>query len=247
MSYKQELDDLLAEIDKQNMMKALIVEASPRHKINLLLERLSVGEWRISINKAYRWDVATSKKYKIGDHSRLKIESFEDFKKTLTKAIDYYLTFMEIRKYDNFKDYREKGINTALEIEKRINEDLYEDIMVELRRLKGDKRLNNNYKVTSSRLEAYQLALSKKVEATALTWVKENLASGMKLFTRKGRAGRTVKKIAKVGASALITFEGSEESIVNYEGIDPVKTWLANADEAEDVIIKANYYDKGVR
>lgn len=247
MSYEQELEDLLAEISKQSTMRALIVETSPRDKINLLLERLSVGEWRISVNKAYGWDIATSKKYKIGDHGALKIASFEEFKQTLIRAINYYLTFMEIRKYDNFKDYREKGVNVALEIEKRINEDLYEDIMVELRRLKGDKSLRNKHKTVSSKLETYQLALSKKVEATALAWIKDKLAPGMKLFTRTGRAGRTVKKVVKVGSSTLITFEGSKESIVNYEGIDPVKTWLANADEAEDIVIKANYYNKGVR
>ena len=66
MRYKQALEDLIEEIDKFNAYKDMVVELSPRDKINKILERLDTGEWRVSINKAYGWDVATSKKYKIG-------------------------------------------------------------------------------------------------------------------------------------------------------------------------------------
>ena len=247
MSYKQALEDLIEEIEKYNTYKDIATELSPRDKINRILERLTTGEWRVSINKAYGWDVATSKKYKIGDHGRLKIESFEDFKKDLTKAIDYYLTFMEIRKYENLSDYREQGVSVALEIEKKIDETLYEDIMIELRRLKNDKSLRSNSKVVSSNIAAYRVKLSRAVERTALSWIEENLASGMKIFPDTGRAGWTVEKVVRASAVSLITLEGSKKEIMNYEGVDLVKTWIANAEEAADIVAKANYYSKGER
>lgn len=239
MGYKQALEDLIEEIEKYNAYKDLATELSPRDKINRILERLDTGEWRISINKAYGWDIATSKKYKIGDHGKLQIESFEEFKKTLTEAIGYYLAFMEIRKYKNLSDYREQGVKVALEIEKKINEDLYEDIMNELRRLKDNKSLGK----FSHNINVFRSKLLNVVEGTALLWIEENLAPGMQVFPDTGRSGWTVKKVVRVGNNSLITLEGSKEVITDYEGVDLVKTWVSNAEEAKDIVIKAEYYN----
>lgn len=247
MRYKQALEDLIEEIEKYNAYKDLATELSPRDKINKILERLDTGEWRISINKAYGWDVATSKKYKIGDHGKLQIESFEEFKKTLTEAIGYYLAFVEIRKYRNLSDYREQGVKVALEIEKKINEDLYEDIMNELRRLKSNKSLRASSRDVTANINAYRSRLLDVVEGTALSWIEENLAPGMQVFPDTGRSGWTVEKVVRVGSNSLITLEGSKKVITDYEGVDLVKTWVFNAEEAKDIVDKAGYYSKGER
>lgn len=240
MRYKQALEDLIEEIDKFNAYKDLATELSPRDKINKILERLDTGEWRISINKAYGWDVATSKKYKIGDHGKLQIESFEEFKKTLIEAIGYYLAFVEIRKYKNLSDYREQGVRVALEIEKKINEDLYEDIMNELRRLKSNKSLGK----FSHNINVLRSKLSNLVEKTALAWIEENLAPGMTVFLDWGKGDWVVEKVAKVGDNPLVTLKGTRTIVTNYyDELDLVKTWMANVEEAKDIVTKAEYYN----
>ena len=96
---------------------------------------------------------------------------------------------MEIRKYKNLSDYIEQGVRVALEIEKKINEDLYEDIMNELRRLKSDKSLRASSRNVTANINAYRSKLLNAVEGTALSWIEENLAPGMQVFPDTGRRG----------------------------------------------------------
>ena len=240
MSYEQKLEDLLAEIDTYESLKDLQLSVSPRDAINKILERLSVGDWKISINKIYGWCVATSDKYKIGDHGKLVLSSFEDFKATLMSAISYYTSAMEPRRYTRIKDYAEKGVTTALEIEKKIDESLYEDIMFELRRNKDSKSLRATSRSLTAKLEKRYADLCDQIPEVAKAWVSEKLDAGMELMIYPNRKPRKVKKVVRSGA-VLISTEDNKLIYADSKDLDVVKTWQLNVEEAEEILKRIGY------
>lgn len=240
MSYEQKLEDLLAEIDTYESLKDLQSSVSPRDAINKILKRLSIGDWKIFINKIFGWCVATSDKYKIGDCGTLELTSFESFRDTLLEAISYYTRTMETRKYSSIKDYIEKGVSIALEIEKRVDESLYEDIIFELRRYKDSKSLRASSRSLTAKLEKRYADLCDRVREVAKTWVSEKLDAGMELMIYPNRNPRKVKKVVRSG-TVLISTEDGKLIYADSKDLDVVRTWQLNTEEAGEILKRVGY------
>lgn len=234
MSYDQLLQDLLEELDKCESLKEIRDSLDPVTAINSILRRLDTSDWKISVGKTYGFNVETAKRLRIGDHGWLKLYSFEEFKKNVMDAVNYYLTLMESRRYPSIKDYREKAVPVAIEIRDKITEDLYEDVMAELRRGKSDKNSKRTAKNLTTKISNCYYKLERMVESVARAWALENLAPGMKVATTLGDK-LTVAKVIRNGSSIVVTSKDSDKAIYDLKDINTLMLWIHHVKEAKDI------------
>lgn len=235
MSYDQLLQDLLEELDKCESLKEIRDSLDPVTAINSILRRLDTSDWKISVGKTYGFNVETAKRLRIGDHGWLKLYSFEEFKKNVMDAVNYYLTLMESRRYSSIKDYREKAVPVAIEIRDKITEDLYEDVMAELRRGKSDKDSEKTAKSLTTKIKNYRYKLKNAVESVAREWARENLAPGMKVAIVFDDKDLTIAKVIRSGSSIIVTFKNSDEVVYDLRDINTLALWTHHVKEAKDI------------
>lgn len=234
MSYDQLLQDLLEELEKCESLKEIRNSLDSFTAVNNVLKRLNTSDWKISIGRTYGFNVETTKRIRIGNHGWLKPYSFEEFKKNVMDAVSYYLTFMESRKYSSIKDYREKAVPIAIEIRDKITEDLYEDVMAELRRGKSDKNSKRTAKNLTTKISNCYYKLERMVESVARAWALENLAPGMKVATTLGDK-LTVAKVIRNGGSIVVTSKDSDKAIYDLKDINTLMLWIHHVKEAKDI------------
>lgn len=235
MNYDQLLQDLLEELEKCESLREIRDSLDPTASINSILRRLDTSDWKISIGKTYGFNVETLKRLRIGDHGWLKLYSFEEFKKNVMDAVNYYLVLMEPRRYSSIKDYREKAVPVAIEIRDKITEDLYEDVMTELRRGKGDKDSKKTAKSLTTKINNYYYKLENMIESVAREWAKENLAPGMRVATILDDKDLTIAKVVRSGSSIIVTFKNSDEAIYDLKDINTLALWIRQVKEAKDI------------
>lgn len=234
MSYDQLLQDLLEELEKCESLKEIRNSLDPFTAVNNVLKRLNTADWKISIGRTYGFNVETTKRIRIGNHGWLKPYSFEEFKKNVMDAVNYYLTFMESRKYSSIKDYREKAVPIAIEIRDKITEDLYEDVMAELRRGKDDKNSKKIAKNLTTKISNYYYKLVNMIRAVAKAWVIENLAPGMKVLVPDDKT-YTVAKVIKNSGSIAVVLKGSDKGIYDLEELNVLTIWCHHVKEAGNI------------
>ena len=67
-------------------------------------------------------------------------------------------------------------------------------------------------------------------------WVRENIATGIKVFydspSVRFPKSLIVDKVTKIGGSTLITFKNTDITSTNFDSIDFLETWFMNVDDA---------------
>lgn len=243
MSYDEDLKRLLVKIDFYESLDSMKASIAPSESINQVLQRLDTEGWQVFVDNRFRWGVYVNGKIAAKNYGSLKIEPFENFKTTLADVVQYALFATQSRKFSSIKDFEEKAVKIAIELLGKIDEDLYEDVLIELRKVK-ESNTNKSFRDLKKKVESYRSALESAVHALATEWVAEKLTPGAMLSFKDGFSPSEdsiafywkVKKVVKLGSSTSVALEDTDYIITDLREIDSLNSWKINNDEAKDIL-----------
>lgn len=211
MSYNQALQDYLKKIDRYEGLKELSSSVDPVGEINDILKKLNRDNYDISINSRFRYSVLTGN-YGVRNYRSLKIEPFEDFKAHLSEAIACNLIQEQPSHYDSLAKYEKEAVDVAIEIVDSIDENIYEELMNVLRKIKdaNTKQTSNNLR---KKLNDLYVDIQKGIYTLANEWLKENIAPGVKVSVETKPGVFTVEKIIRMSGTISVKLKETDDII----------------------------------
>lgn len=211
MSYNQALQDYLKKIDRYEGLKELSSSVDPVGEINDILKKLNRDNYDISINSRFRYSVLTGN-YGVRNYRSLKIEPFEDFKAHLSEAIACNLIQEQPSHYDSLAKYEKEAVDVAIEIVDSIDENIYEELMNVLRKIKdaNTKQTSNNLR---KKLNDLYVDIQKGIYTLANEWLKENIAPGVKVSVETKPGVFTVEKVIRMSGTISVKLKETDDII----------------------------------
>ena len=227
MSYDQLLQDYLKRIDRYEGLKELSASVDPVGEINSILKKLDRNGYSISINSRFRYSVLTGN-YGVKDYRSLKIEPFEDFKAHLSEAIACNLIQEQPNHYDNFAKYEKEAVDVAIEIVDSIDENIYEELMNVLRKIKdaNTKQTSNNLR---KKLNDLYVDIQEGLYTLANEWLKENIAPGVKVSVETKSGVFTVEKVIRMSGTISVKLKGMDD-IIDITELGGYYSWSKTED-----------------
>lgn len=227
MSYDQLLQDYLKKIDRYEGLKELSSSVDPVGEINDILKKLNRDNYNISINSRFRYSVLTGN-YGVKNYRSLKIEPFEDFKAHLSEAIACNLIQEQPSHYEGLAEYEKEAVDVAIEIVDSIDENIYEELMNVLRKIKdaNTKQTSNNLR---KKLNDLYVDIQKGIYTLANEWLKENIAPGVKVTVETKSGVFTVEKVIRMSGTISVKLKEMDD-IVDITELGGYYSWSKTED-----------------
>ena len=227
MSYDQLLQDYLKKIDRYEGLKELSSSVDPVGEVNAILKKLSRDNYDIFINSRFRYSVLTGN-YGVKDYRSLKIEPFEDFKAHLSEAIACNLIQEQPNHYDSLAKYEKEAVDTAIEIVDSIDENIYEELMSVLRKIK-DANTKQTSKNLRKKLNDLHTEIQEGLYILANEWLKENIAPGTRVTLEHHVGVFTVEKVARMNGTISVKLKEMDD-IVDIDDLGGYYSWSKTED-----------------
>ena len=227
MSYKQLLQDYLKKIDRYEGLKELSSSVDPVGEVNDILKKLNRDNYDISINSRFRYNVLTGN-YGVKNYRSLKIEPFEDFKAHLSEAIACNLIQEQPSHYDSLAKYEKEAVDVAIEIVDSIDENIYEELMNVLRKIKdaNTKQTSNNLR---KKLNDLYVDIQEGIYTLANEWLKENIAPGVKVSVETKSGVFTVEKVIRMSGTISVKLKEIDD-IIDITELGGYYSWSKTED-----------------
>ena len=227
MSYNQLLQDYLKKIDRYEGLKELSSSVDPVGEINDILKKLNRDNYNISINSRFRYSVLTGN-YGVKNYRSLKIEPFEDFKAHLSEAIACNLIQEQPSHCESLAEYEKEAVDVAIEIVDSIDENIYEELMNVLRKIKdaNTKQTSNNLR---KKLNDLYVDIQKGIYTLANEWLKENIAPGVKVSVETKSGVSTVEKVIRMSGTISVKLKEMDD-IVDITELGGYYSWSKTED-----------------
>lgn len=227
MSYDQLLQDYLKKIDRYEGLKELSSSVDPVGEVNDILKKLNRDNYDISINSRFRYSVLTGN-YGVKNYRSLKIEPFEDFKAHLSEAIACNLIQEQPSHYDSLAKYEKEAVDVAIEIVDSIDENIYEELMNVLRKIKdaNTKQTSNNLR---KKLNDLCVDIQKGIYTLANEWLKENIAPGVRVSVETKPGVFTVEKVIRMSGTISVKLKEMDD-IVDIGELGGYYSWSKTED-----------------
>ena len=227
MSYNQLLQDYLKKIDRYEGLKELSSSVDPVGEINDILKKLNRDNYNISINSRFRYSVLTGN-YGVKNYRSLKIEPFEDFKAHLSEAIACNLIQEQPSHCESLAEYEKEAVDVAIEIVDSIDENIYEELMNVLRKIKdaNTKQTSNNLR---KKLNDLYVDIQKGMYTLANEWLKENIAPGVKVTVETKSGVFTVEKVIRMSGTTSVKLKEMDD-IVDITELGGYYSWSKTED-----------------
>lgn len=227
MSYNQALQDYLKKIDRYEGLKELSSSVDPVGEINDILKKLNRDNYNISINSRFRYSVLTGN-YGVKNYRSLKIEPFEDFKAHLSEAIACNLIQEQPSHCESLAEYEKEAVDVAIEIVDSIDENIYEELMNVLRKIKdaNTKQTSNNLR---KKLNDLYVDIQKGIYTLANEWLKENIAPGVKVSVETKSGVFTVEKVIRMSGTISVKLKETDD-IIDITELGGYYSWSKTED-----------------
>lgn len=239
MKYDYLYKEFLEKVDRLEALRDLSKEVHPSSRINDLLKRLDTEDWSVRVNEKLRWCFIVKDRFNHSVSTSLKIASFEDFKKNLIQGLADFLVKVVAFESNSLKQFLGDPLRKSAEIEKKIDEDLYTDLMIELRSVKEGNAVDTHKKL-KAKIKDLLASAVEDYKLLAKVWVEEKLDKGMTVFLRSPARRYRVNKITRSGGLSIIC--GSKDKMVtDIDDIDCVLTWRTNEEGIDDLLGRLNH------
>lgn len=237
MKYDYLYKDLLEKIDRLEALRDLSKEVHPSGGINNLLKKLDTEDWGVRVDEKLHWCFLINNEYKYTAKTSLKIDSFEDFKKDLIQGLADFLVKVVAYESKNLGHFMGEPLRKSEEMIKKIDEDLYDDLMIELRGAKEGNAVDTHKKL-KTKIRDLLSSVVEDYKYLAEVWVEEKLDKGMTVFLRSSSRGR-VNRVTRSGG-LFIVYGPKDKTVTDINDIDCVRTWRNNEKGIDELLGRLN-------
>lgn len=238
MKYDYLYKDFLEKVDRLEALRDLSKEVHPSGGINNLLKKLDTEDWSIRVNEKLYWCFLVNNEFKYSAKTSLKIASFEDFSKDLIQGLADFLVKVVAYESKNLGHFMGEPLRKSEEVVKKIDEDLYADLMVELRSAEEGNAIDTHKKL-KAKINDLLSSVVEDYKYLAEVWVEEKLDKGMTIFLRSPTRGYHVNRVVRSGGLSII-YGSKDKTVTDIDDIDCVRTWRNNEKGIDELLGRLN-------